>query len=234
MRAPALTATSFDSARLSGLASIAHPLRESGLWRLEMYGRRSLPTQSIDIMVREGGAPRVALDLGSSSRAGDCCATGDRVLAPNGMINLNAGSAGDGGFALLYRGDAREPIWDSRRLEAGDHYACMPLRPGTYLIANQSGDARAAVTVNYPDPRAIAQGNRLASGAVHLEVGATITPGEQRIDPGQVLIFAIKTRAHLSLELARADDGATDLAEWKAARSREVLNAAFGRPTRRA
>jgi hypothetical protein len=228
MRATALTATSFDSAKLSGLASIAHPMREPGHWRLEVHGRR-LPIQSLDIIVREGGAPRLVVDFSSPSTDSDCCAAGDRFLAPNGMINLNTGATGQGGFALLFRSDAREPAWDSRQLEPGDLYACMPLRPGTYLVSNQSGDARASVSVNYPDPRAVAQGSRLASGAVHLQVGAAITPGEGRIDPGLVLILTIKTRSHLSLELERADDGPTDLAAWKAARNRDVLEAAFRR-----
>jgi len=234
MRATALTATSFDSATLSGLTSIAHPMREPGSWRLEIHGRRGRPIQSLDIIVRDGAAPRLVVDFSSPGTASDCCAAGDRFLGPNGMINLNPGSSGEGGFALLYGRDGREPVWDSRQLEPGDHYACMPLRPGSYRVSNRNSDARGPVTVNYPDPRAVAEGHRLASGAVHLEVGRSITPGECRIDPGQVLIFALKTRAQLSLELVQADDGATDLAAWKAARNRDVLNAAFGRPSRRA
>ena len=228
-----LVQTSFDSARLSRLASIAHPMREPGHWRLEAHGARGLRVQAFDIIVREGGAPRVAVDVAPTNPADQSRAVGDRLLAPHGMINLSISAGGGGAFALLYGARASEPVWDSRVLEPGDHYACMPLRPGSYVVSNVSGDARAALRVNYPDPRAIAQGNRLASGPVHLKIGRAITPGDQRIDPGQVLVFAIETRSHLSVALETADDGPPDLAEWRAARNRDCLRAAFAYARRR-
>jgi len=232
MLATNLIATSFDSASLSGRASIAHPMREPGLWRLDVHGRRGLPVRSIDIIVRESGASHIAVEMAQEDSGCAPCESGDRFLGPGGMINLNATTTGESGYALLYGSRGREPAWDSRLLEPGDHYACMPLRPGAYAVSNLRGRGRSTITVNYPDPRALARGQRLATGPVYLQVGESITPGECRIDPGQVLAFKIDAQAHLVVDLTSADDGPQDLAEWKAARNREALNAAFQRSAR--
>ena len=227
MPAPALTTTSFDSASLSVLASIAHPMRQKGRWRLELKGRRGRPLGEMDIVVREGGKARIGVDLARPIPSGSGLEADQGVLAPNGMINLSTSTARDAGFAVLYSAGTGEPVWDSRSLDQGDHYACMPFRPGTYRIANLLSNTHSSVRVNYPDPRAIARGHRLASGAVHLQVRQAITPREHSIDPGQVLVFAIETRSHLAVELARADHGPADLVEWRAARNQDRLNAAF-------
>ena len=224
-----LITTNFDSAPLSGLASITHPLREPGHWRLEAHGPRRVPIRTVDIVLRDGGQARVAVDLGHPTQDTDCCTAIEQLLTPGGMINLHDASARGGGFALLFRGSERDPFWDSRVLEPGDHFACMPLRPGRYLLTNLLSNARSSLRVNYPDPRNTAQGLRLASGPLHAKVGRAIAPDELRIDPGQALVFAIEAECHLAATLEEPDDGPPELVEWRALRSRQALEAAFTR-----
>lgn len=223
------TTTSFDSAGLAGLASIAHPLREPGHWRLETHVPQTAASRIVDIVVRDGGKARVAVDLERPRRSDGCCDTREAILAPNGMVNLAGVSACGGGFALLFRGSGSEPAWDSRVLEPGDHFACMPLRPGRYGLTNLLSDARTVLHVSYPDPRRMAQGHRLASSPLQLIVGERITPVVPRIDPGQLLVFAIEAKAHLAVRLEEADDGPPELDEWRVQRSRQVLEAAFAK-----
>jgi hypothetical protein len=219
--------TTFDHASLGRLASIAHPMREAGRWRLELFARREYVVASTDVIVGDGGASRAAIDIAATSAQGNCCETNEQRIAPNGMLNLNAGKSSEGGCALLYRQDERDPVWDSRVLEPGDHFACMPLRPGDYLVSNSLNGASASLQVTYPDPRATARGRRLASGPAGMRVGTAITPAALRIDPGQVLVMAIEARAHLTVSLARPDDGPSELAEWRAQRSKEAAAAFF-------
>jgi len=202
-----LTRTSFDSASLASQAAIAHPMPQTGRWRLEAHGPRGSAPWVMDIVVRDGGLPRVAVDLAQPATPTNCCDAGETPLSPGGMLNLNLQSDRGGGFALLYGATGSDPVWDSRRLGPGDTYACMPLRPGTYTVANSLGPAKASVRVTYPDPRAAAAGARLASGPAPIKVGQTMDPGEQTIDPGQVLVFAIETTAQLTLVLKAPDDG---------------------------
>lgn len=222
-----LMQTQFDSAGLSGLASLAHPIQRVGHCRLEAHGLRGIRTRTVNFIVREGGKARVAVDLARLAEPDETPT--EQVLMPNGMLNLSANSEQERCFVLLYHGHGSDPVWDSRVLELGDHYACLPIRPGRYLISNGLTNTRASVQVNYPDPRVIARGERLASEPVHLNVEQRITPGELRIDPGQLLVFAILIKAHVTIMLEEPDDGPADLPEWRAARSREALEAVFGR-----
>jgi hypothetical protein len=201
MTDPTLTRTQFDSASLASLASIAHPAPGPGRWRLDNYGPRDRVTGSIDILVREGGRPRIAVDLAQPPPG--CCDRGDATLAPGGMLNLTMESAGDGGYALLYASSGGKPVWDSRRLAPGDRYACMPLRPGLYSVANRLAQARSSVRVGWP-------GGRPVSGPAPLSVGAAIAPAELRIAPGQVLVFAIAIEARIIVELETPENGPPD------------------------
>lgn len=201
MTDPTLTRTRFDSASLASLASIAHPAPGPGRWRLETYGPKDRAARSIDILVRDGGLPRIAVDLAEATAPPPgCCDLGARPLAPNGMLNLTLESARDGGYALLYAASGGAPVWDSRRLTPGDLYACMPLRPGLYGVANSIAPARSSVLVAWP-------GARPVSGPAPLTVGQAIAPAELRIYPGQVLVFAIEIEARLTLDLETQVDG---------------------------
>lgn len=223
-----LTQTSFDSGALSGLASVAHPLREPGYWRLAAAGRRVAPGRRFDVIVRAGGQARFAIDLADEDRRGKVPGLSEGFLAPGGMLNLAARAALTGCHALLYGDRADEPLWDSRQLQPGDGYACMPMRPGSWRIENLLDGAVGRLRVAYPDPRAIAAGQRLAATPVRISVGAAMLPDDLRIDPGQLLIFAIDVRCRLAVTLAQPDDGPPELAAWREERSRMALERVFG------
>ena len=208
MTDPTLTQTAFDSASLAGLASIAHPIAQAGVWRLEAYGARGYLAASVDIVVREGGPPRLSVDLALGSDR-PACGDGGASLSPAGMLNLVLNSAREGGYALLHAAGAADPTWDSRRLVPGDHYACMPLRPGLYGVANGLGNASASVRVTWPLPHTSAARPRPSAGPALLTVGEAIEPSDLTIAPGQVLVFVVQTPARLTLDLRTPDDGPT-------------------------
>lgn len=218
-----MSRTDFDSAALAGMASIAHPLRQAGHWRLAAAGDDAPPRHGVDIVVREGGQARLGLDLACHGP------DPDGALVPAGMLNLAAQSARAGCHALLYRGDQDEPAWDSRLLQPGDFYACLPLRPGSYRIENLVNGAVGGLRIRYPDPRAIAEGRQLATAPLHVGAGSAIAPDGQVIDPGQALVFAIDSPCRLAITLQQADDGPPDLAAWRERRSQAALEKVFGR-----
>lgn len=223
-----LTRTQFDSGALAGLASIAHPIRETGHWRLTAAGRRIAPRGEFDVIVREGGKARYAIELAQEPRD-DGIGLHEGVLAPGGRINLAARAAPAGCHALLF-GDQRDaPLWDSRALQEGDGYACMPLRPGSWRIENTLNGAVGRLRVNYPDPRAIAEGMRLAATPVEVRAGTVMTPGDLRIDPGQLLVFAIEAPCRLVVTLEEPDDGPPELAAWREERGRAALERVLGK-----
>ncbi|GGZ02027.1 hypothetical protein ACFFTM_08530 [Pseudoduganella plicata] len=223
-----LTRTRFDSAALAGLASIAHPMRETGHWRLTTAGRRVSPRRQVDLVVREGGQARHAIDLADDAGHWQT-ALDEAFLAPGGRINLAARAAADGCHALLFGAQPDQPLWDSRALQQGDGYACTPMRPGIYRIENTLGTAVGRLRVNYPDPRAIAEGMRLAATPVHAAAGTAIAPADLRIDPGQLLVFGIDAPCRLVVTLEAPDDGPPELAAWREERSRMALERVFGK-----
>ncbi len=218
-----MSRTSFDSGALAGMASIAHPLRETGFWRLAAAGRGAPPRHRIDVLVREDGQARLALDLAHAA------AGMQPALLPDGMLNLAAQSARAGCHALLYRGENDAAAWDSRLLQPGDFYACLPLRPGSYRIENLVNGAVGGLRIRYPDPRAIAEGRQLETAPLHVSAGSAIAPDGQVIDPGQALVFAIDGACRLAITLQQADDGPPDLAAWRERRSQAALEKVFGR-----
>jgi hypothetical protein len=223
-----LTRTQFDSGALAGLASIAHPMREPGHWRLLATASRAAPRNNFDVIVREGGGARCAIELVQET-CDDGTGLREGTLAPGGRINLAARAAPAGCYALLFGAQAQEPLWDSRALQEGDGFACMPMRPGIYRIENALGAAIGRLRVNYPDPRAIADGMPLASAPVQATAGADITPGDLRIDPGQLLVFAITAPCRLVVTLEAPDNGPAELAAWREERSRAALERVLGK-----
>ena len=139
-----LTAETFDSAALSGTAVVSHPLPKSGEWHaLLTLGRSPLPVQNV-LVLPDGGAAMVAIEPGAEA--------GQRLRA-GGHVRLRAPDQ-SAGFAAQLRHASRETAaWNSKRLEEGDYFACLPLRPGRYRLVNRLSDSLAAVVVHYPDPR---------------------------------------------------------------------------------
>lgn len=219
-----LTMTDFDSAALRGTAIIAHRMNRPGRWRLSLHTPSHRSTVNQIIKVVENGPPMLA--VGTPPDAGRYAqSASEGVLAPGGHLRLQA-PAGGSVFGQIYPADGDQPVWDSRALEPGDHYILLPMRPGRYRMANQHNAAHADLVIRYPDPRGLVAGRRLATDSVCVVAGDAFAPSHLSIDPGQpVAIEFTATRGQVVLTLVQADDGPSDLAEWRARHEATVLQA---------
>jgi hypothetical protein len=224
----AMINTDFDSGSLSAMATIAHRMTDSGGFEVEAVDATGRLVRRCEVMVREGAGARASIDLLAQDNAARCCEQDQLTVGPNGMLAFHAVEAKRGMVVRLKRAGARSPAWDSQMLEPGDIYACMPLRPGRYGAYDQEDAQRPHMhfRVRYPDPRLVAQGLKLQSGTVHMRNGV-------EIDPGQAIMFAIQKAGRVRVRLEEPDDGPPELAAWREARSREVLDDALKRWTRK-
>ena len=138
-----------DSAALAGTATIAHPMKEVGTWRLSLYRDERTSFASIALYVREDASGMLAaVDAGAAD------APMDHTIRRGGYLRLVSSLEEGGVFALLRDAEGARTVWDSRSLEGGDVFAFLPLRPGRYVLTDHLGGAERAVRVKYPDPRA--------------------------------------------------------------------------------
>lgn len=212
-----LTDVNFDSAALGGTAVVSHPLADLGEWQaLLSLPHARLPAQTV-LVRRDGGKAMAAIEPDGKT---------EHRLIQGGHVRLRA--VDHSGFAVKLRSvGADAPEWDSRKLQKGDYFACLPLRPGRYRLANHLSQANAEIIIHYPDPRLPRDPSRLMKQA-RLRAGKQFSPSAVELFPGQPLIVAVDAPAHLTLTLESPDDGPTDLAAWRESRDAEAL-AAFGR-----
>jgi hypothetical protein len=216
----------FDSATLARAASIAHRMLKPGRWRLEVRNVAGRILARTFFRVADGAPVAAAVNIGAADGQPN-----EVALRPGGYLSLNSSLRRDPVFALLFAEEGEETVWDSRRLEPGDGFACLPMRPGRYRLANKLNDTESGLTIAYPDPRATAAGRRLAVGPVRVRAGERIEPAQLVLDPGQPLVVDVAVAARIVLTLEAPDDGPPDLAEWKARRNEEALAAVFERRT---
>ena len=217
----------FDSASLGRAASIAHRMPQPGRWRLEARNGAGRVLARTLVRVADGAPVAAAVNVGAPDGAPP-----EVAVRTGTYLSLHSSLPRDPVFALLFAEEGEEPLWDSRRLEPGDGFACLPLRPGRYRLANRLNGAESVLTVAYPDPRATAKGRRLATGPVRVRAGERIEPVDLAMDPGQPLVVDVAAAAQIVLTLEAPDDGPPELAEWKAQRNEETLAAFFERRTR--
>jgi hypothetical protein len=201
-----LTRTRFDSASLASQALIAHPIAQPGHWRLETRGLPGGGGWATDVIVRKDGVARLSFDLAQAPSRGGACGGAPVVLAPGGMLNLSLQSPRDGAYALLFRGEGRAAEWDSRCLAPGDHYACMPLRPGQYEVIDKMSSARADLRVTYPKAHA-GPPRHARPHALTIAVGEAFDPAALVLSPGGVLLFRIEKPSRIAIDLTAPDDG---------------------------
>lgn len=212
-----LTDVNFDSAALGGTAVISHPLAHAGEWQAVLsLPHARLPAQTV-LVLREGGGAMAAVEPDGDT---------EHRLIQGGQVRLRA--AAHSGFAVRLRSVGAEvPEWDSRRLQKGDYFACLPLRPGRYRLANLLSQADAELVMHYPDPRTRDPARRMEP--VRVRAGEQFSPARVELFPGQPLIVAVDAPAHLTLTLEIPDDGPSDLAAWRERRDFEALAALGGR-----
>lgn len=222
MDATALTSTEFDSGTPRGLSAVFHAISEPGTYRL-----RSQSEQEIRFVRRievHDDAPPINRDENTvdlSSRVSPASV----LELPTGsslVIHSSGRAIGRGGAPLaaeLAEADGRVR-WTSTRLERGDLFAVVPLRPGTYELRDR--ERTTTLQVLYPDPRPSAGSD--GDGAL----GVPLRPDDPFVEPpvlacGQGLILTATEGARFRLQLREPDDGPEDLAAWKAAHDRTLV-----------
>lgn len=212
-----LTQVTFNSAALSGTAVVSHPLACCGEWQvLPSLGCSPLQPQTV-LVLSKGGRAMVAIEPDGAL---------EHQLLRGGHMRLRAVDHAD--FAVqLSRSNDDAPEWNSRFLQEGDYFSCLPLRPGRYRLANLLSSVGADVVVLYPDPRLSRDPTRHME-PVHVRAGEQFSPRVVELFPGQPLIVAIASPAHLMLTLESPDNGPSDLAAWRERRDAEAL-AALGK-----
>ncbi len=212
-----LTDVNFDSAALGGTAIVSHPIAHLGEWQAVLsLPHVRVPAQAV-LVLREGGGAMAAIEPDGDT---------EHRLIQGGQMRLRA--ADHFGFAVQLRSvGADAPEWDSRRLQKGDYFACLPLRPGRYRLANLLNQADAEVVIHYPDPRTRDPARRMEP--VQVRIGEQFSSARVELFPGQPLIVAVDAPAHLTLMLETPDDGPPDLAAWRERRDFEALAALGGK-----
>lgn len=100
----------------------------------------------------------------------------------------------------------KEKIFNSQKLDDGDIFSAMIIRPGTYSVVNQLTEAKAEVVVSYPEP--VGKTAYRPPAPVRMQITPEGFESERvELKPGQGLLFDAKTSARIVIELIEADDG---------------------------
>ncbi|GEM_PF-6381661 len=194
-----------DSAALGVLDSIAHTVVEKP-GRYELVSVSAAAVRVATLVVDESGPQSAAVDLALVGEDAGCgCGPRDAAeitVAPGGLLTL-AIQSGFGPFHALIRADnGKDPVFDSRRLGAGDLVAFVLLRPGTYKLA---GALQGEVVVTYPergaDPSIAKEPVRIASGRKGRQQRAAT------VSPGQPIVVELADGGAVTATLVAPDDG---------------------------
>ncbi|MBO0980164.1 hypothetical protein [Microbacterium sp. SD291] len=193
-----------DSAALGVLDSVAHRVvEEPGRYQLVCAGR--LAVRVATLVVDESGPQSAAVDLAVAGEDPGCgcgeAGGGEVVVAPGGLLTFSVESGHGPYHALIRTGDDAEPLFDTRRLGAGDLVAFVLLRPGTYRLG---GAVEGEVVVAYPKrgghPSIPKEPVRLVSGKRGRQ------PRKAALDAGQPLIVELADGGSVSATLVAPDD----------------------------
>lgn len=209
------TQVGLDSGSLTMLGSVVHSLQHAGEYRGSVHrtgGGESVFYLSAD---KNSAAAHVNIDLASLPEFTDdpgqdpCCEGRQNrfVVNPRGYAVFHV-SRGAGGFNVRLRRaseDQKEAVFNSEALSDGDVFSAVIIRPGTYSVVNRLGKARGEIVVGYPEVGTIAY---RPPDALHVQVGPRgFDPERIEAKPGQGLVFDIKERARIVIELLTPDDG---------------------------
>jgi hypothetical protein len=193
---------------------------EPGVYRGTLaIGDRTVSTFLVEVNVSDDSAQAMidAHELQFLARNAPPDGIAKRVRIRKGGFLVLHVSAGEGGHHATLAGSEARGGWDSRRLERGDIFSAIPLRPGMYALGN-SLDQRnpaSAVTVIYPDPRHVSHDlARSRPLYLHYDRRGFSLPTLE-LQPGQGIVITVKEPARFNLTLQRPDDGPPDLARWR-------------------
>ena len=114
-------------------------------------------------------------------------------------------SEGLGGYSVEMYKTGKEglgsKVFDSRELGENDTLTVIPLRPGVYTVTNVMDNARAELTVIYPEkmPRELP--------AINITCAKNrIEPDKIMVHPTQALVFRFSTPSRITADLTKPED----------------------------
>lgn len=140
-----------------------------------------------------------------------CCDKEERrqthfVVNPKGYAVFHV-TQGAGGYSVNVRKAQEDPhtkVFDSRKLDAGDIFSAIVMRPGVYAVSNLLTQAKGELVVSYPK---VGKTAYRPPNPVVVECGSAIEPRRVELQPGQGLNFHLKEAARIKIELIKPDDG---------------------------
>lgn len=208
------TQVGLDSGSLTMLGSVVHSFSEPGEYRgtaAKAKGGQAVFYISVD---KSSAVLQANIDLASLleySEATQKEYSNDKqnhfTVNPKGYVVFHV-SGGSGGFSIqVHRveDDPKKKGFNSKELDAGDIFAASILRPGKYSVANLLQKTKADVIVSYPK---IGKTAYRPPDPVRVQVSPSgFEPKNIRLDPGQGLVFDVKARTRIVIELDKPDDG---------------------------
>ena len=215
------TQIGLDSGALTMLGTLVHGFGDPGEYRGTAQ-KGDGPEATFQVSVdRSCAVAQVNVDLATLADEDDGCGDDARrfVVHPKGFAVFHV-SGGSGGYWVNLRRADEDPAvkaYDSRRLEQGDIFSAVLLRPGRYAIENALSKARGEVTVAYPTVGKVAY---RPPAALDAECGETIKPHAIRLKPAQGLNVHVTAPARVKITLVEPDDGPQSRPGSTAPRSR--------------
>lgn len=203
----ALRQTSFNSAALGVLGSIAHPVDGEGVYGGSVFHDRIQVGEFTLRVDPEVSETQATIDLaqcrGPARARGDVM---DRVFSvnPKGYLMLYV-SEGPGGFSVeLATSDRKKPrvMFNSRVLRAGDLFIATLIRPGTYQAGNARAKGKAAISVALPE-----LGEKPFEPPEPARIKCTrggFDPKKANVYSAQGVIFQIDTSSAIKVDLTKA------------------------------
>jgi hypothetical protein len=202
------TQIGLDSGALTMLGALVHSFEEQGEYR-GTARRGDLPEATFQVSVDPNCAvAEVDIDLAVLVGEDEGCEDDARrfTVHPKGFAVFRVSKGSGGYWVNVRRADEDRAVkaYDSRRLEEGDIFSAMLLRPGRYSIANELSKARGEITVAYPT---VGKTAYRPPAALNAQCGDTIKPSAIRLKPAQGLNIHATADARIKIALVEPDDG---------------------------
>ena len=212
------TQIGLDSGSLTMLGAVIHSFREPGEYRGSVHTEGEKNQAAFYVSVdKNSPVAQVNIDLAaltmpsdSSTKSYGCEGSQNRfTVNPKGYAVFHV-SGGVGRYNVHVRKaeeNPKEKIFDSRKLDDGDIFSAIIIRPGTYSVVNTrtKAKAQAEVVVSYPK---IGKAPYRPPGPVRVRVTREhFEPRSIKLKPGQALLFECNTPSQIKIELQKSDDG---------------------------
>jgi plastocyanin len=220
------TQVGLDSGSLTMLGSVVHAFAEPGEYRCAVHAGKDV--KAVFVVHADPDSPNAhaVVDLeslvsgASGPPAGDCgCQDAESTSAagvpryevnPRGHVLFRVGRGAGQYYVHARRTDAGrdDKGYDTRTLAAGDAFAAVVIRPGTYAVSNALTGAQGELVVDYPP---LKERRYRPSDPVRVKCDAkAFSPAKVRVGPGQGVIFESLTASRVAITLTRPDDGPAD------------------------